>query len=133
MKGDFNMAVSITNTKITALNADQTLTQNAATSSVIDEAEVFTYTPTGKDNKILIGFVNGTGHGAYTYSITAGTGVFGVAAKTGSIAAGATEVIQIETGRYMQTAGTVLITLTPASGKRLLTDHAAAMWVAELQ
>ena len=127
------MAVAITNTRISALNADQTLTQNAATSSVIDATEVFTYTPTGKDNRILIGFVNGAGHGAYTYSIAAGTGVFGAAAKAGSIAAGSTEVIQIETGKYMQTAGTVLITLTPASGKRLLTDHAAAMWAAELQ
>lgn len=127
------MAVAITNTLITALNADQTLTQNAATSSVIDATEVFTYTPTGKDNKVLIGFVNGTGHGAYTYSIAGGAGVFGTAAKTGSIAAGATEAIQIETGRYMAAAGTIAITLTPASGKRLLTDHAAAMWVAELQ
>jgi Tfp pilus assembly protein PilX len=127
------MSVAITNTRITALNADQTLTYNAATSAVIDEAEVFTYTPTGKDNKILIGFVNGTGHGAYTYSIAGGAGVFGQAAKTGSIAAGATEVIQIESGRYMSAAGTVVITLTPASGKRLLTDHAANMWAAELQ
>lgn len=127
------MAVSITNTLITALNADQTLTQNAATSSVIDEAEVFTYTPTGKDSKILIGFVNGAGHGAYTYSMATGAGVFAApSAKTGSIAAGATEVIQIETGKYQSTAGTVVITLTPASGKRLLTDHASAMWVAEL-
>lgn len=127
------MAVAITNTLISALNADQTLTQNAATSSVIDTAEAFTYTPTGKDNKVLIGFVNGAGHGAVAYSIAGGAGVFGTAAKTGSIAAGATEVIQIETGRYMSASGTVVITLTPASGKRLLTDHAAAMWVAELQ
>lgn len=124
---------AITNTLIAALNTDQTLTQNAATSSVIDATEVFTYTPTGKDNKILIGFVNGAGHGAYTYSIAAGARVFGAPVKTGSVAAGATEVIQIETGRYVSAANTVAITLTPASGKRLLTDHAAAMWAAELQ
>ena len=127
------MAVSITNTKLTALNADQTLTQNAATSSVIDATEVFTITPTGKPNKTLIGFVNGAGHGAYTYSIAAGAGVFKApAAKTGSIAAGATEVIEIDLGRYQSASATVVVTLTPASGKRLLTDHAAAMWVAEL-
>ena len=127
------MAVAMTNSKLTALNADQTLTQNAATSSVIDATEVFTYTKTGKDSKILLGFVNGAGHGAITYSIAVGDGVFkAAAAKTGSIAAGATEVMQIETGKFKKTAGTILITLTPASGKRLLTDHAAAMWVAEL-
>lgn len=127
------MSVAITNTLISALNADQTLTYNAATSSTIDQTEVFTYTPTGKDNKVLIGFVNGTGNGAYTFSIAGGAGVFGTAAKTGSIAAGATEVLQIETGRYRSSSGTIVITLTPASGKRLLTDHAANLWVAELQ
>lgn len=127
------MAVSITNTLITALNADQTLTQNAATSSVIDAPEVFTYTPTGKDHKVAIIFGNGSGHGAYTYSITAGAGVFGCAAQSGSIAAGALEVSQSESGRYIQTAGTILITLTPAFGKRLLTDHAAVVYVLELQ
>lgn len=127
------MAVTVTNTKLSALNADQTLTSNAATSSVIDTAEVFTITPTGKPSKTVIGFVNGAGHGAYTYSIAAGAGVFKAgAAKTGSIAAGATEVIQLDLGRYLSSSGTLVVTLTPASGKRLLTDHAAAMWVAEL-
>lgn len=124
--------VAITNTRIVALNADQTLTLNAATESTIDTAQKFVYTPTGKDNKILIGFVNGTGHGAYTYSIAGGSGVFGTAAKTGSIAEGATEVIQIESGRFMK-SGVIEITLTPASGKILLTNHAANMWAAELQ
>lgn len=127
------MSVVITNSRITELNQEQTLTQNPATSTVVDATEVFTYTPTGKDNKILIGFVNAAGHGPYTYSITGGTRVFGIAAEAGSIADGATEVIQIETGAFASDANTVIITLTPASGKRLLTDHAANMWAAELQ
>lgn len=127
------MAVAVTNTLLTALNADQTLTQNAATSSVIDAVEVFTITPTGKPNKTLIAFVNGAGHGAITYSIAVGTKVFkAAAAKTGSIAAGATEVIQLDMGRYTSATGTLVVTLTPASGKRLATDHASGMWVAEL-
>lgn len=127
------MAVTVTNSLIAALNADQTLTPNAATSSVIDATEVFTITPTGKPNKTSIGFVNGAGHGAYTYSIAKGGRVFQAgAAKTGSIAAGATEVIQLDIGRYASTTGTIVVTLTPASGKRLATDHTAAMWVLEL-
>lgn len=125
------MAVAITNTRITSLNADQTLTFNPATVDTIDGTEVFTYTPTGKDNKICIGFKNATG--VLAYSIAGGTGVFGAAAKTGTIAENATEVIQIETGKYMQSAGTILITLTPATGTKLLTNHAAAMFVIELQ
>lgn len=127
------MSVNITNSRIVELNADQTLNVSAATSTVINEAEVFTYTPTGKDNKIVLAFINGAGHGAFTYSITGGVGPFGIAAKTGSIADGATEIIQIETGRFMQQPGTILITLTPATGKILLTNHAAKMWAIELQ
>jgi hypothetical protein len=127
------MAVTVTHSLISALNADQTLTFNAATSSVINDTEVFTITPTGKANKTVIAFVNGAGHGAYTYSIAAGAKVFkAAAAKTGSIAAGATEIIQLDMGRYTSSTGTIVVTLTPASGKRLLTDHAANMWVAEL-
>ena len=127
------MAVTVTNTLLTAMNAEQTLTFNAATSSVIDATEVFTITPTGKQNKTTIGFVNGTGHGALTYSIAVGTKVFkAAAAKTGSIAAGATEIIQLDMGRYTSSTGTIVITLTPASGKRLATDHAASMFEIEL-
>ena len=128
------MAVTVTNTLISALNADQTLTANAATSSVVDATEAFTITPTGKDNKMAIVFGNGTGHGAFTYSIAVGAGVFAApSALTGSIAAGALEVLQIDTGKYMSSSGTIVITLTPASGKRLLTDHAAVMYELELK
>lgn len=127
------MAVNITNTRISALNTDQALTFNAATSSVIDATEAFTYTPTGKDHKILIGIQVADGHGSVSYSIAAGERVFGTAAKTGLVAQNTTKVIQIETGRYVSNAGTITITFTPASGKRLATDHALKVWVAELQ
>jgi hypothetical protein len=125
------MAVAITNSKIVALNADQALTFNAATADGADGTEVFTYTPTGKDNKIVLGFKNTTG--ILAYSIAAGVGVFGGAAKTGTVAATSTDIIQIETGKYMSAAGTVLITLTPAAGTKLLTNHAAAVFAIELQ
>ena len=125
------MAVAIINTLIASLNTDQALTFNAATSNVNDAPEVFTYTPTGKDGKIVIGFYNTTG--TLSYSIAAGAGVFGAAAKTGTVAANTTDVIQIETGKYRSAAGTVLITLAPAGGTALLANHAAAMWAIELQ
>jgi len=127
------MAIAITNTLISALNADQTLTLNVATVDSANGTEVFTYTPTGKPSKVVIGFVNGTGHGAYTYSIAKGVGVFQApAAKTGSIAETATEVIQLDMGRYTTATGTVLITLAPANGKKLKSEHVATMWVTEL-
>jgi len=124
-----NMA--ITNTKIASLNVDQALTFMAADADTADLAQKFIYTPTGKDNRIVIGFKNTTG--ILAYSIAAGVGVFGAAAKTGTVAATSTDVIQIETGRYMLADGTVEITLTPASGTKLLTNHAAAVFAIELQ
>lgn len=127
-----SMAVTITNSLVTELNQEQTLTMNAATSSVINETEVFTYTPTGKDSKIIIGIQVATGHGAVAYSIANGVGVFAKGAETGSVAAASTEFLQPETGRFMSATGTILITFTPASGKRLLTDHALNVWVIEL-
>lgn len=127
------MAVNITNTLIEKLNTDQALTFNAATADTIDATEVFTYTPTGKDHKVLIGIQVANSNGPVSFSIAGGAGVFGTAAKTGSVAQGATEVIQIETGRFMSAAGTIAITFTPASGKKLLSDHALKVWVAELQ
>lgn len=125
------MAVTITNTLIAALNTDQALTFNAATSTVDDATEAFTYTPTGKDSKIVIGMKNGTG--ILSYSIAKGTGVFqAAAAKTGTVSATSTDVIQIETGKFIDDDGEIVITLTPASGTALLTDHAASMFVIEL-
>lgn len=125
------MAVTITNTLIAALNTDQALTFNAATSTVDNATEAFTYTPTGKDSKIVIGMKNGTG--ILSYSIAKGTGVFqAAAAKTGTVAATSTDVIQIETGKFIDDDGEIVITLTPANGTALLTDHAASIFVIEL-
>lgn len=125
--------VTITNSKIAALNTKQALSFNAATADTADLAQDFYYTPTGKDNKIVIGIQVADTNGAVAHSISAGVGVFGTAAKTGSTAQATTGIVQIETGRYMQSDGTIKITFTPASGKRLKTDHALNVWVIELQ
>ena len=125
------MAVAITNSSITALNgvlAAETL--SPATSDVDDATEAFTYTPTG--GRAVFAIYNGAGHGAITYSVAAGAFPQGVAAKTGSVAAGARAWLDLETGRYKSSAGTVVVTLTPASGKALLTDHASGMVVLEI-
>jgi hypothetical protein len=123
--------MAITNTKIAALNTEQALTFMAADADTADLAQTFIYTPTGKDGKIVIGMKNTTG--TLAYSIAAGVGVFGAVAKTGTVAATSTDVIQIETGKYMLANGTIELTLTPASGTKLLTNHAAAVFAIELQ
>lgn len=125
--------ISMTNTLVAALNTDQTLTANAADANTNDLAQIFNYTPTGKDNKVVVIISVGDTHGAVAYSIAGGAGVFGIPAKTGSIAQNAMEVIQIETGRFMLATGKIAITLTPASGKKLQSEHLAKVYVIELQ
>lgn len=127
------MSVAVTNTNITDYDTETTVTANAATSSVIDTAEAFTVTPTKSGNHVAILMTNAAGHGAYTWSLPVGAlwASDTATALTGSIAAGATEVIQLASGKHLSAAGTYVITLTPASGKRLLTDHAAVMEVLE--
>lgn len=126
------MAVDVTNTKLTARDTELAITVNAATADVADTAEVFTITPDNGNFAIYITEGSGT-DGAVAWSIGAGTSEhFGsAAALTGSVAQGTTEVIAIDTAKYMQ-SGDILITLTPASGKKLLTDHAASMYVVEM-
>jgi hypothetical protein len=124
-------AVDVTNVTLT-LNTEGVFASDAATETVINTAQAFNVTPTKADNKVLIGIVNGAGHGALAWSIAAG-GFWGAgAAKTGSCADGKTEVIVLEGGKYASAAGVYVITLTPATGKILLTNHAAAVYAIEL-
>lgn len=125
--------MAITNNKITALNVAQVVTLMAADADTANLAQKFIYTPTGKDNRIAFVVEVADSHGTVAYEIAAGKGVFGTAKKSESCAQNTRKVIQIETGRYMQTGGTVEITATPASGKKLKTDHAFKIWVIELQ
>jgi hypothetical protein len=126
------MAVSAVNTTIAAENTITTVTVNAATSSVIDATEVFTLTPTKADAKVAIVIENGPTHGTITYSIAAGGFWAAGSALTGSVAQATTRVIVLEGGKYKAAAGTIAITFTPASGKRLLTDHAMSVSVIQL-
>lgn len=126
-----NMA--ITNSKILTLGTVADLTYMAADADTADLAQKFIYTPTGKDNKIVIGAVVAATHGTVALSFKAGAGVFGTAAKSVNAPQAKTSIVQIETGRYMQADGTIEITATPASGKRLTTDHALKIFVIELQ
>lgn len=125
------MAVTVTNSTMVT-NTITTITDNPATSSVIDATEVFTITPTKADYKVLIEIDNGPTHGTITYSIAAGGFWAAGSPLTGSVAQDTKRGIVLEGARYKATAGTIAITFTPASGKRLLTDHALKVRVIQL-
>lgn len=126
------MAVTVTNSTIAKYNTEIVKTFNAATADTANGTEVFTITPKVSGNSIAIEISVADTNGAVGFSIAAG-GLWGAgAAKTGSVAQATTEIIQIETGKYLKNDGTILLTLTPATGKKLLTDHAAKVAVIEL-
>jgi hypothetical protein len=126
------MAVAVTNTNM-VLNTITTVTRNAATSSTIDQTEVFTITPSKSDEKVLIYIENvATDQGTVTYSIAAGGYWAAGAALTGSVAQGVGRAIVLEGAKYKAQAGTIAITFTPAAGKRLLTDHALRVSVIQM-
>ena len=125
------MAVTVTNSQMIE-NTITTLTENPATSSVIDATEVFTITPTKSDQRVIIEIDNGPTHGTITYSIAAGAHWAGSAVLTGSVLQEVKRGIVLEGARYKSATGTIVITFTPATGKRLLTDHALKVRVIQL-
>lgn len=133
------MAVTVTNTTIAALNTDQTLTANAATSTVVGGTEVFTFTPTKAGSKIALIFEEAStaATAKCSYSIAAGdlwagkaiTGTFGSTA-----AAGAKEILQFDSARVLQDDGTIAITVSPGdtTASMLKGTHAMKLYAIEL-
>jgi hypothetical protein len=125
--------ITITNSQIASFGAAKELTYMAADADTADLAQKFIYTPTGKDHKVVIGAVVANTHGTVALSFKGGAGVFGTATKAVNAVQNKTSIVQIETGRYMQADGTIEITATPASGKKLASEHALKIFVIELQ
>lgn len=117
------MAVSVTNEQL-VLNTVNPITFDAATADTADLAEVFTFTPTVYDNNYIIVMDNASAiNGTVTFSVAAGAAWAGSAALTGSVAQGIKSALVLEGGKYISSSGTIVITFTPASGKKLKTDH----------
>lgn len=132
------MAVSVTNTTISALGTAQTFTANAATSSDLNGTEVFTITPTKAGVKMCM-FLYDASTAAIpkpAYSVGAGDLWAGVA-QTGTFgsttAAASIKALEIDTAKAMTDDGTILVTLTPSSSTYSLKDsHHCGMYVLEM-
>ena len=131
------MAVAAVNSKIVAFNTVTATTRNLATADTDALAEVFTITPTRPDGKVIIvlDFDNLVATAAAdadaTFSIAAGDFWAG-GAVTGTVTKATKKIIQVETGKVLQSDGTILLTLTPGAADKLLSNHAAAVEVFEL-
>jgi hypothetical protein len=117
----------VTKVSITAAGTNVELALTAATKEATG-AEVFEIVPTKSDEKGVIVINNAaTDQGTITYSLAAGDSAMSAgAALTGSVAQGKLVVLQVESGKYIS-GGKYLLTLTPATGKILKTNHTASV------
>ena len=133
------MAVTVTNNVIAALNTNQAITVNAATSTVVGGTEVFTLTPTKSGGKLALLFVEAStaATGKCSFSIAAGdlwagkavTGTFGSTAAAGSL-----DALEVDTARVLQDDGTIAITVSPGdtSASMLANTHHMKMYALSL-
>lgn len=128
--------VTVTNTKLTAFNSFKVLTANPATETKDNTAQKFVFTPTGKDNHAIILVSTSADDAAneiLDVTVTGGEGVFALGTLTTTVPGVAgLYAFQIETGRYMQSDGTIEISFAPdKSSKDLATDFALKVYVIE--
>lgn len=133
------MAVTVTNNVIAALNTNQAITVNAATSTVVGGTEVFTLTPTKSGGKLALLFVEAStaATSKCSYSIAAGdlwagkaiTGTFGSTSAAGSL-----DALEVDTARVLQDDGTISITVSPGdtSASMLANTHHMKMYALSL-
>lgn len=124
--------ITVVNTSLSALNIGYPVTANAADVDSANGTQKFVITPNKRDDKTLVRITVGPTNGPVAFSIAAGDFWMGIAAQTGSVAQSTSEVIEIESAKHMKENGTIEITFTPASGKKLLTDHALSVEVYSL-
>jgi hypothetical protein len=125
--------ITVTNTKLTAFNAFKVLAANAADLTTDATAQKFVFTPTGKDNHALI-LAESASADKLEVTITGGDGPFALATTVtaDAIDAAGLFALQIETGRYMQSDGTIEISFKPPTGKDLTNDNALKVYVCEM-
>ena len=124
------MAQTITNIQ-SVLNVGTLSTPTAAAADVIDLAEAFTFIPTKSKFVIQIDNVSGA-NGSVTYSVAVGTHWGATVALTGTVVQGTSQVLELDTARVVGALGALVMTVTPASGKKLLTDHALTIQAIQL-
>ena len=126
------MAVTVTNmTLVRNTLKDRVL--DAATANTNGTAEVFTITPTKGMDKMIIEVEVGDTHGAVAVSMGAGAQYWATKALAWSCPQAKTTIMHIsDVARFKTTAGTYLLTLTPAGTKKLQSEHAAKVGVIEL-
>ena len=118
------MAVTVVETNITDRNEITTVTSNAATADADGTAEAFTLTLDEPNALVIIGGTGSSAVAGIGYSFAAGV-MNNAKAISGTVTKNTEAVICVDTANCKKADGTIVLTLTPNAGDKLLTDHAA--------
>lgn len=122
--------IVITPANLTAFRTATDSAAAAATSSVADATEKFEFASNGKPFIIEASVANS--HGSVTLSVVKGDGWGGKAMTIGAAVQNKVTAFLVESGYGLNTDGKIEILATPASGKKLYTDHALTLRVYQL-
>ncbi|MCK9218284.1 MAG: hypothetical protein M0P77_10280 [Firmicutes bacterium] len=121
------MATEVTMTKMSAINTATKLNVKAAAIDTANGTETFEFAPKGV--RVLLGIENGSTD-KLTYELSAGD-MWAGKGLTGDFSTVETKVLRLDTANFKDDEGNITLKLTPASGKKLLTDHGAKVFVIE--
>jgi len=116
--------IALTSTTLTTYQGEKAITVIDSTSTVINATETFAITPNRAANKLVVIINVGPTHGAVAFSVAAGTHFGAGNDYTGSVAQDTSEAFVLDTAKFLNADGKIIITATPATGKKLYTDHA---------
>lgn len=130
--GTYTISAAVEALKLTV--KEPVVTDEAQASCVIYSEEVFKITPTRRMGQTCIMVYNTAvaTPGDMTFSVAPGAFWAAGVALTGIIADEGYTLLFVETALYLQADGTILLTLAPAAGKQLTTDHTAEVCFVEL-
>jgi len=130
--GIYTIATSATNLLTLVDDEDNVLVNEGATDNVsILGIEEFVITPTKRNEQTVIDIMYTTDTGV-TFSLAPGAFWASGVALTGAVTVAKHNLLFVETGKYLQADGTMILTLIPVVNKALLTDHVAEVGFFEL-
>jgi hypothetical protein len=124
------MATAIVPANLTAFRTATDSAATAATADTADLAESFDFTSNGKPFIVLAKVA--AANGSVTLAMSAGDSWAAKATSIGLAPQAKTTAFYVESGYGVDSDGKITITATPASGKKLLTDHVLTLAVIQI-
>lgn len=118
---------TVTNVQL-KMNDAVEMAYTAATADTADLAETFEFTPTRAQQKLVFAVNNASAlNGTLKAKFKSGAFFASIGDVEKDVAQGKVALFEIDTAKFKTATGKILVVLTPASGKKLKTDHTASI------